>query len=277
MHGTAEPVLVIGAADVARRVCALLHRAGQPVVHLGLPSDAELHLALQSEVSAVAVLLHDDIRSLRYSLLVEHARPGVRLFVAIFDRTVRQQIQTHVPNCVVLSPASIAVPGMVAAAIAPNALAIRRRDAASERAWVAINATGHPVDYTPPTDLLRRGRLGRLAGQLRSYDTGSAVLLGGAFGLIAVIIIDTLIGLQHGSLLRSLYDATRTTATISAPDLGEEPWHLLWATIAALLVMGFTAAFSAGIVQHLLSGRHIALVGRRVLPRSGHVVIIGMG
>ena len=51
----------------------------------------------------------------------------------------------------------------------------------------------------------------------------------------------------------------------------------MWATLAALLVMGFTAAFAAGIVHHLISGRHVALVGRRVMPRSGHVVVAGMG
>lgn len=277
MAGSDAPVLIIGAADVGRRVCALLTGAAQPVTHLALPSDAELQEALRAPVSAVAVLLHDDIRALRYSLLVEHARPGVRLFVAIFDRTVRQQIETHVPNCVVLSPASIAVPGMVAAAIAPDSLAIRRRGGSTQRQWVSIGATGHPEPYAVPARLRRRGRRGVLAGQLHSYDAGSAVLLGGVFGLLAVILADTLIGLGHGSLLRSLYDATRTTATISAPALADDPWRLAWATCAALLVMGFTAAFSAGIVQHLLSGRHISLIGRRVLPRSGHVVIIGMG
>ncbi len=52
---------------------------------------------------------------------------------------------------------------------------------------------------------------------------------------------------------------------------------LIWGTIAALLVMGFTAAFAAGIVHHLLSGRHVALVGRRVMPRAGHVIVVGMG
>jgi voltage-gated potassium channel Kch len=41
--------------------------------------------------------------------------------------------------------------------------------------------------------------------------------------------------------------------------------------------MGFTAAFAAGIVQHLLSGRRISLIGRRVVPRAGHVVVVGMG
>lgn len=277
MQPSPGPVLVIGAADAGRRVCALLQEAGQAVAHLDLPSDAELQATLRGDVSAVAILLHDDIRALRYSLLIEHAKPGVRLYVAIFDRTVRQQIQAHVPNCVILSPASISVPGMVAAAIAPDALAIRRADSSAERSWVAIGRSGSVTPYPPPAQLRRRGRLGVLAGQLRSYDAGSAVLLGGAFGLLAVIVIDTIIGLQHASLLRALYDATRTTATISSPELGEEPWHLAWATIAALLVMGFTAAFAAGIVQHLISGRHIALVGRRVLPRSGHVVVVGMG
>ncbi len=128
-----------------------------------------------------------------------------------------------------------------------------------------------------PAGLRVRGWFGRLRGQLHPYDAGSSVLLGGAFGLLLVILIDTLVGLRHDSLIRALYDATRTTATISAPELDDEPWVLLWATVAALLVMGFTAAFAAGIVHHLLSGRHVALVGRRVLPRSGHVVIVGMG
>ena len=116
-----------------------------------------------------------------------------------------------------------------------------------------------------------------MRGQLHPYDAGSAVLLGGAFGLLLVIAVDTLVGLRHDSLIRSLYDATRTTATIAAPELADETGVLLWATIAALLVMGLTAAFAAGIVHHLISGRHVSLVGRRVVPRSGHVVVAGMG
>jgi voltage-gated potassium channel Kch len=92
-----------------------------------------------------------------------------------------------------------------------------------------------------------------------------------------VIIIDTLVGLRHESLLRALYDAARTTATISSPELPNEPAYLIWGFVAALLVMGFTAAFAAGIVQHLLSGRRISLIGRRVVPRAGHVVVVGMG
>ena len=277
-------VVIIGHTDVGRRACALLQDAGTSTVHLDQPSDTELRQALLGRVDGVAVLLHDDIRALRYSLMIEHLRPGIRLFVAIFDRTVRQQLEQTIPNCVVLSPASITVPAMVAAAIAPSHGAVRRRGTSVERDWVAVDAIAGPEisqavvePFETPRSLRIRGLVGRLRGQLHPYDSGSSVLLGGAFGLLLIILIDTLIGLRHNSLTRALYDATRTTATISAPQLEDTPGELVWATIAALLVMGFTAAFAAGIVHHLLSGRHVALVGRRVIPRSGHVVVVGMG
>jgi len=277
-------VVVIGHTDVGRRACALLQDAGTSTIHLDDPSDAELRAALHAGVTGVAVLLHDDIRALRYSLVIEHMRPGIRLFVALFDRTVRKQLETNVPNCVVLSPASISVPSIVAAAIAPEHDAIRRRGSSLEAQWVAIDTpSGDGGDlarvepFTTPSGLRFRGLFGRIRGQLHAYDSGSAVLLGGAFGLLLIIAIDTLVGLQHNSLLRALYDATRTTATISAPDLQDHTAELVWATIAALLVMGFTAAFAAGIVHHLLSGRHVALFGRRVIPHGGHVIVVGMG
>lgn len=275
-------IVVIGHTDVGRRTCALLSARGVATVHLDDPTDAELRAALSTDVDGVAVLLHDDMRALRYSLVVEHVRPGIRLFVAMFDGTARAQLEKSVPNCVVLSPASIAVPSMVAAAIAPGHVAVRRRGASTQKSWVTIDAEPGVEqaiirDFETPRPLRRRGLLGILRGQFRPYDSGSAVLLGGAFGLLLVILIDMLVGLRHESLVRALYDAARTTATIAAPDLPDEPGVLLWGTVAALLVMGFTAAFAAGIVNHLLSGRHVALFGRRVMPRSGHVVVAGMG
>ena len=279
---TRGAIVVIGHTDVGRRACALLSSRGIRTLHLDDPTDADLREALSGEVAGVAVLLHDDMRALRYSLVVEHVRPGIRLFVAMFDGTARAQLERAVPNCVVLSPAAIAVPSMVAAAIAPDHVAVRRTATSDERSWVTIDGVPeadrvsmHP--FEAPRPLRRRGRVGMMRGQLHPYDAGSAVLLGGAFGLLLVIAVDTLVGLRHDSLIRSLYDATRTTATIAAPELADETGVLLWATIAALLVMGLTAAFAAGIVHHLISGRHVSLVGRRVVPRSGHVVVAGMG
>ena len=275
-------IVVIGNTDVGRRACALLTERGVRTRHLDDPSDAELREVLAEQVDGVAVLLHDDMRALRYCLVVEHVRPGIRLFVAMFDGTARAQLERSMPNCVVLSPAAIAVPSMVAAAIAPEHVAVRRRTTSQDPKWVTIDGApgADPVSihaFQTPGRMRLRGLVGMLRGQLHPYDAGSSVLLGGAFGLLLIILIDTLVGLQHESLIRSLYDATRTTATIAAPELPDETAVLVWATIAALLVMGFTAAFAAGIVHHLISGRHVALIGRRVKPRSGHVVIAGMG
>lgn len=275
-------IVVIGNTDVGRRTCALLASRGIPTLHLSQPSDLDLRRALTDDVSGVAVLLHDDIRALRYCLVAEHVRPGIRLFVALFDATARLQIERSVPNSVILSPAAVAVPSMVAAAVAPEHAAVRRARTQEDTSWVTVDAeagvgTGIVRPWSPAADLRLRGLVGTLRGQLRPYDSGSTVLLGGALGLLLVILVDTLVGLRHESLVRALYDAARTTATINAPELPDEPLTLVWATIAAILVMGFTAAFAAGIVHHLISGRHVALVGRRVIPRSGHVVIAGLG
>ena len=275
-------ILVIGQTSVGRRVCGLLQGSGLQTVHLNEPSDAELRTALTTDVDGIAVMLHDDIKALRYSLAAHHIRPAARLFVAMFDRTAREQLRTAVPTSVVLSPAAISVPSLVAAAIDPRTAAIRRKDTQEEKQWVSLTPDGHDVsvqvaDYEVPDVVRKPGRIGKLTGQLRAYDAGTKVLLTGVFGLISIIALDTIVGLQHANFLRALYDATRTTATISAPTLPDEPWVLIWATFAALAVLAFTAMFAAGLVNYLLSGRHVALVGRRVAPRSGHVVVVGMG
>lgn len=277
MHGR---ILVIGRTSVGRRVCGLLRASGLQTTHLDEPTDAELRNALTSDVDGIAVMLHDDIKALRYSLAAHHIRPSARLFVAMFDRTAREQLRNAVPSSVVLSPAAISVPSLVAAAIDPRAAAIRRLDTQDEARWVSIKPAGDCVelaDYTTPEAIRRPGRRGKLLGQLRAYDAGTRVLLTGVFGLITIIALDTVVGLTHANFLRALYDATRTTATISAPELPDEPWILIWATLAALAVLAFTAMFAAGLVNYLLSGRHVALIGRRVAPRSGHVVVVGMG
>ncbi len=268
--------MVVGDSDVGRRLCAELTRQGRSVLHLGEPTDADLAEALSSGVDAVAVMLHDDIRALRYSLVIAHLNPGVRLCVAIFDRTVRRQLEAAIPNCVVLSPATISVPAITAAVIDPQSVLILRGPGQRRVTWLALSAQGL-TSWVPSARMRLRAFLGVLTGQLRPYDAGSATLVAGALGLILVTSIDAVIGLQHASVMRAIYDSIRTTATISSPTLPESPGLLAWASIAAALVMILTAMFAAGLVNYLLSGRHVTLLGRRVIPRFGHVIVVGMG
>ncbi|MED5346002.1 MAG: portal protein, partial [Actinomycetota bacterium] len=113
-------VLVVSNTPVGRRVCELLEMSGLGTIHLEEPSDAELREALTREIEGIAVLLHDDVKVLRYSLAAHHIQPSARLFATMFDRTAREQLRGHVPNSVVLSPAAISVPSLVAAAIHPE-------------------------------------------------------------------------------------------------------------------------------------------------------------
>lgn len=277
-----QNVVVIGLTDVGRRVCSLLSSSGISVVHLNEPSDAEVRAEVGKNIDGVVVLLHDDIKALRYSLMVHHMQPDTRLFVAMFDLTVRTQLRAVVPGCILLSPAAISVPSIVAAALDPHILAIRRATTPDIRSWVSVEKNSEKKKlkvepYCLPKPFKQRGLFGRMSGQFRPFDSGSRVLLGGALGLVLVIAIETLVGLGHAPFLRALYDATRTTATISSPALPDQPMVLIWATIAALLVMGFTALFAAGIVNYILSGRHVEIFGRRAMPRFGHVIVVGMG
>jgi hypothetical protein len=44
-----------------------------------------------------------------------------------------------------------------------------------------------------------------------------------------------------------------------------------------LAALGFTALFTAGVVNRLLDQRLTAIAGRRAIPRRDHVVVVGLG
>ena len=179
-----QNVVVIGLTDVGRRVCSLLSSSGISVVHLNEPSDAEVRAEVGKNIDGVVVLLHDDIKALRYSLMVHHMQPDTRLFVAMFDLTVRTQLRAVVPGCILLSPAAISVPSIVAAALDPHILAIRRATTPDIRSWVSVEKNSEKKKlkvepYCLPKPFKQRGLFGRMSGQFRPFDSGSRVLLGG--------------------------------------------------------------------------------------------------
>jgi hypothetical protein len=157
--------IVVG-SDVARRVCGSLKSAGHQVRHLAQPTDEDLRRSLDREVAGVAILLDDDVESLRYALAVEHIRPNVSLVVTIFDRTVAEQLVRVVPNCRVTSPADVVAPTFLAACVESDLLALTR----TSSGHVAARPEGDSVrlePYRPPRSLRYRARLGRMRGQLR--------------------------------------------------------------------------------------------------------------
>lgn len=276
---TQAPVVLIGEDRLSTGVADCLRAAGVEVVALGEPPLGDVRTALRERPSAVLIATLDDIVALRYALVVEYMQPGVRLIVTIFDRTVAGQVRRSVRNCEVLSAAEIAVPSLVGPCVEPGLLALFRgeqglRGAVPTPQGPRLQASG-PVR----SSVLRR-LVGWARSQLRPFDAGGRILVAGAFGLIGVVGLDTAIGLGHSeSFVNALYSAVKTLTTVGPNRIVDHGSEAMKATAAVTMMLAavFFAAFTAGLVQRLLSPRLAAILGRRTIPRGDHVIVIGLG
>jgi voltage-gated potassium channel Kch len=273
-------VLVVGDLEAARLTCGSLTARGHRVTHLVAPDEASLRAALTSEIDAVAILVRGDVSALRLALLTEHLRPGIRLLVTIFDLTVSEQLQRAVPNSQVTSPANVAAPMIVAACLGGDERAVQRVGDGVVR-WVGPQGDLHPVpfDEIPPR---WRQWLGWLTPRLRWQSGSTGLMFAGLNGLLSILVVDTLLALTvlHEAPVKAFYNATAVLATVgpAGADAHEVPtWYLVVAALFMLAAMGFTAMFTAGLIDWLLSARSVALLGPRRLPSRQHVIVAGLG
>lgn len=269
--------VVIG-NDMARRVCGSLQSAGHLVCHLTQPTDEDLREALHREVAGVAVLLDNDVESLRYALAVEHIHPQATLVVTVFDRTVAEQLVRVLPNCQVTSPADVAAPVLLAACLQPELLTLSRTAAGLVGArW--NGDTMHLEPYRPPRSVRYRARLGKICGQLRPHDGSSRIMLIGLAGLLTVLLADWIwsVALRHLPPVGALFEAARTVSAVGPAAAHGSDAYLVFSAVSMLVTIVFTAVFTAGMVDRLLAPRSVGIVGSRALPRAGHVVVIGLG
>jgi len=270
--------VVVGNIEVARRTCSELVEHGFVVTHLLHPTDSEMRTALTPSVSAVAILVRGDVAALRYALLVEHLLPEVRLVVTLFDQTVAEQLVRVIPNCQVTSPANVAVPSIIGACVGPDILAVAALG--GEPMMVLAAGEGIELKQWPRRGWLRR-LPGALLGRIRPHDDATRILFIGLSGLASILVADWLFAVifLHESGIRAWYAATRVIATVGPGDADAHApgWYLLFASVAMLLTIGFTAVFTAGIINRLLSSSSIGIIGSRTVPTRDHVVVIGLG
>lgn len=270
--------VVVGNIEVARRTCSELVARGFEVTHLLHPTDSEMHAALTVEVRAVAILVRGDVTSLRYALLVEHLLPEVRLVVTLFDQTVAEQLLRVVPHCQVTSPANVAVPSIIGACVGPEVLAV----ASLGGEPTMVHAVGEGIELR---QWQRRGwfhRLpGALSGRLRPHDDATRILFIGLSGLAAILVLDWLLAVTalHQTGIRAWYVAARVVSTVGPGDADAHApaWYQVFASISMLLTIAFTAVFTAGVINRLLSSSSIGIIGSRTVPTRDHVVVIGLG
>lgn len=273
-------VLVIGQGRLADVVRRALDDAGAQVIHLREPTDRQIRRALSPDVVAVMVIGRDDRALLRYALVVEGLRPGVRLIVTIYNRDLGAQLRRAVRNLRVMSMADIVAPSLAAACLGDDLISVRRRGdpALGIRPGADGPVTAPLAVHRPhPGDRL----LAHLTSLLHPFELSAKTLLAGLLGFLLILVADsTVLSLAlHEPVVDAVYSAVKTIVTVG-PGAGVEdgPAGLkLFSATMMLAALAFTAVFTAGLIERLLERRLVAILGPRAMPRSDHVVVVGLG
>ena len=257
-----------------------LNTAGAKVIYLRDPHDRAIRRALDDEVDAVVVISNDDHVSLRLALVVENVRPGVPLVVTVFGGIVAAQLRRAVRNVRVLSMADMVVPSLAGPCLDDRLLSVSRQD----EGYAGVQDGPDGPELVPiERDVPSRGRwlLTNLGSMLNPFELSARILMAGLLGFLFILLLDMMvlaIALDE-PLVDAFYSATKTIVTVGPnPLIDEGPsWLKVFSALAMLAALGFTAIFTAGVVNRLLERRLTAIAGRRAIPRKDHVVIVGLG
>ncbi|HTZ64879.1 MAG TPA: NAD(P)-binding protein [Solirubrobacteraceae bacterium] len=245
-HGRA--VLVLG--EVAGLGAALMRRLEQA----GIAADSAMALS-DSEISAmlgedrwqaVVIVSRDDVLSLRLTLLSAHVRPDLPLWVTMFDKTIRRELQHVVSKVHVVAPSEL-----VAGELAEQCVAMAAGDIA-------------------------RGRHG-----IRLVDDALRLLVYAGAGLVLALLVDVAIGMValHEGVVNAFYFSTRSVATVAGtPGATSAPtWYKALAVLDLLAALLLVAVFTAALVRRLSQPRLTTLLGPCAAPARHHVLLVGFG
>jgi hypothetical protein len=273
-------VLLIGSDELTGVTHGALRGAGAVVTNLRDPSDAAIRTALGHPVQTVVVISKDDHVSLRNALVVERVCPGVPLVVTVFDRDVARELERTVRNVRVMSMADIVVPTLAGPCLDDRLLSVHRTPGGlrAVRAGDAGPQIG-PIDL--PTRSRRARLLADLGAMLRPHELSAKILMGGVIGFLLILAMDAIATMLvlHEPIVEALYTATKTIVTLGPNQHVEQgpDWFKLFSAVMMIAALAFTALFTAGVVNRLLDRRLAALFGPRSVPRSDHVVVVGLG
>jgi Trk K+ transport system NAD-binding subunit len=274
-----ECVLLIGAGDIAGETAEALDSAGAQVVRLESPADDEVRDALAegSVVSKVVVVSREDAFVLRIALMVRYVDDDVPMLVTIFDETMAAHVRDGIPHCDVTSLADIVAPSLAGPCLGEDLVAV---DPDNDPP-LGLREDGDRAERVPLEVPSRRRVRSAVRAIVQPYDRSAGLLLFGALGFIAVLLIETIGGIAvlEQKPIDAFYGAGKTVATVDPnPDVDDGPsWFKTFITATMIAALVFEASFTAGLVNRVIDRRLTGLVGRRAVPRRDHVVVVGMG
>jgi siroheme synthase (precorrin-2 oxidase/ferrochelatase) len=272
-------VLLIGDGDIADETAEALAAAGAEVARLGRPSDDDVRELLGDGdgFTTVAVVSRDDAFVLRVALMVRYVDEDVPLLVTIFDETMAGHVRREIPHCDVTSLADIVAPSLAGPCLGEDLVAVDP----DHDPPLGLTEDGERADRRPLEVPSRRRVRALLTALLRPYDRSAGLLLFGAIGVIAVLVIETLgaVAVLGQGPVDALYGAGKTVVTVDPnPEVERGPkWFKTFITASMLVALVCEASFTAGLVNRLIDRRLTGIVGRRAVPRRDHVVVVGVG
>jgi len=272
-----DRVVLIGEGDLADETEEALKAIGADVTRLEEPSDDDVEEVLKKGTAHVAIVSRHDAYVLRMALMVRYVDDEVPLLVTVFEPPIAEGISDSISNCTISSMADIVAPSLAGPCLSDDLVAVNLE--ADPPA--GIRETDDGVEEVA-LDLPKRKRVrGALRALLQPYDKSAVLLLLGAFGLLGILLIETfsaMLVLGQG-FVDALYGAGKTLVTVDPNkevDDGPKAFKV-FITFTMLVALVLEVCFTAGLVNRLIDRRLTGIVGRSVVPRRDHVVVVGMG
>lgn len=270
-------ILLLGEGDLTEETAEALRAADAEVERLKDPSREDLLEALEKGADAALVVSRDDAWPLRAALLVHHLDPDIPIVATIFDPETGRELEDVIGNCTIASLADVVAPTLAGPCLDEDLAAVL--DDGDEP--MGLRCRDGQVELTELPDV-RAGRARALASAiLKPFDRSAALVFFGAVGLLSVLIFETVAAalVLDQLLVDAFYGAVKTLVTVDpnmAVDDGPS-WFKVAISASMLIALLFAAAFTGGLVERLIGRRLTGLLGRRAVPRSDHVVVVGLG
>jgi len=270
-------ILLLGEGDLTEETAEALRAADAEVEQLTDPTHRELSQALEAGADTAMVVSRDDAWPLRAALLVRHLDPDIPIIATIFDPETGRELEDVIGNCTITSLADIVAPTLAGPCLDDELAAVVEED---DRP-VGLRCSDGTVEVASLPEV--RARRARALGSalLKPFDRSAALVFFGAVGLLAVLIFETVAAalVLDQNVVDSFYGAVKTLVTVD-PNLEVQhgpSWFKLVISGSMLVALLFAAAFTGGLVERLIGRRLTGLLGRRAVPRSDHVVVVGLG
>jgi voltage-gated potassium channel Kch len=224
----------------------------------------------------VAVVSRDDAWPLRAALLVRHLDADVPIVATIFDPATGRELEEEIGNCSITSLAEIVAPSLAGPCLGEDFAAVLDTDPPT-----GLRCEDGEFSPVPLPEVRARRARALATAILRPFDRSAALVFFGAVGLFLILVGETIAAaiVLDQSLVDAFYGAVKTLVTVDPnPDVQDGPkWFKVVISLSMLVALLFAAAFTGGLVERLIGRNLTGLLGRRAVPRSDHVIVVGLG